>query len=106
MCPGYWALTTSKQRVRVKTVLFLQCFINIWVISPHLTHPSLACWYMFFFSSVCVTLEPVEFFQKQCDMITLQLFQDRPGSIVLDLSYAHDLFIGYAYESSVAVVQS
>jgi len=29
--------------------------------------------------------EPVEFFQKQCDMITLRFFQDKPYSIVLDL---------------------
>ena len=37
--------------------------------------------------------EPVEFFQKQCDMITLRFFQDEPRSIVLDLLYARDLFI-------------
>ena len=37
--------------------------------------------------------EPVEFFQKQCDMITLRFFQDEPCSIVLDLLYARDLFI-------------
>ena len=48
----------------------------------------------------------MEFFQQQCDMITLQLFQDKPRSIVPDLSYMHDLFISYTYESSVAVVQS
>ena len=32
--------------------------------------------------------EPVEFFQKRCDMITLRLFQDEPCGIVLVLLYA------------------
>ena len=50
--------------------------------------------------------EPVKFFQKQCDMITLRFFQDELHGIVLDLLYAHDLFIGYTHESSIAVVQS
>ena len=50
--------------------------------------------------------EPVEFFQKRCDMITLRFFQDEPCGFVLDLLYAHDLFIGYSCESSFAVVQS
>ena len=48
--------------------------------------------------------ELVEFFQKWCDMITLQFFQDEPCSVVLDLLYARDLFIGYTCESSIAVV--
>ena len=50
--------------------------------------------------------EPVEFFQKQCDMITLRPFQNEPCGVVLDLLYARDLFIGYSCESSIAVVQS
>ena len=50
--------------------------------------------------------EPVEFFQKRCDMITLRFFQDEPGGVVLDLLYARDLFIGDSCESSIAVVQS
>ena len=40
--------------------------------------------------------EPVEFFQKRCDMITLRIFQDKPCGVVLDL-----LFIGYTCESSI-----
>ena len=43
--------------------------------------------------------EPVEFFQKRCDMITLRFFQDEPYGVVLDLLYARDLFIGYSCES-------
>ena len=43
--------------------------------------------------------EPVEFFQKRCDMITLRFFQDELRGVVLDLLYARDLFIGYTYES-------
>ena len=35
--------------------------------------------------------EPVEFFQKRCDMITLRFFQDEPCGVVLDLLYARDL---------------
>ena len=50
--------------------------------------------------------EPVEFFQKRYDMITLWFFQDELHGIVLDLLYVHDLFIGYTCESSIAVVQS
>ena len=50
--------------------------------------------------------EPVEFFQKWCDMITLQFFQDELCSFVLDLLYARDLFISYSCESIIAVVQS
>ena len=50
--------------------------------------------------------EPVAFFQKRCDMITLLFFQDEPCGVVLDLLYARDLFIGYSWESSTAVVQS
>ena len=50
--------------------------------------------------------EPVEFFQKRCDMITLRFFQDEPCGVVLDLLYARDLFIGYSCESRIAVVQS
>ena len=50
--------------------------------------------------------EPVEFFQKRCDMIMLQFFQDEPCGVVLDLLYACDLFIGYSCESSIAAVQS
>ena len=50
--------------------------------------------------------EPVEIFQKRCDMITLRFFQDEPCCAVLDLSYARDLFIGYSCERSIAVVQS
>ena len=34
--------------------------------------------------------EPVEFFQKQCDMITLRFFQDEPFGVVLHLLYARD----------------
>ena len=37
--------------------------------------------------------EPVEFFQKRSDMITLRFFQDGPRGVVLDLLYACDLFI-------------
>ena len=48
--------------------------------------------------------EPVEFFQKRCDMITLRFFQDEPCGVVLDLLYARDLFIGYSWESSTAVL--
>ena len=48
--------------------------------------------------------ELVEFFQKWCDMITLQFFQDEPCSVVLDLLYARGQFIGYTCESSIAVV--
>ena len=48
--------------------------------------------------------EPVEFFQKRCDMITLRFFQDEPRGVLLDLLYARDLFIGYTCESSIAVV--
>ena len=40
--------------------------------------------------------EPVEFFQKRCDMITLRFCQDEPCGVVLDLLYARDLFIGYS----------
>ena len=50
--------------------------------------------------------EPMEFFQKRCDMITLQFFQVEPCGAVLDLFYARDLFMGYSCESSIAVVQS
>ena len=50
--------------------------------------------------------EPVEFFEKRCDMITLRFFQDEPCGVVLDLLYARDLFIGYSCENSIAVVQS
>ena len=50
--------------------------------------------------------EPVEFFQKRCDMITLRFVQDEPCGVVLDLLYALDLFIGYSCERSIAVVQS
>ena len=50
--------------------------------------------------------EPVEFFQKRCDMITLRFFRDEPCGVVLDLSYVRDFFIGYSCESSIAVVQS
>ena len=50
--------------------------------------------------------EPVEFFQKRYDVITLRFFQDELCGIVLDLLYACDLFIGYSCESSIAVVQS
>ena len=51
--------------------------------------------------------EPVEFFQKRCDMITLRFFfQGEPCGVDLDILYARDLFIGYSYESSIAVVQS
>ena len=50
--------------------------------------------------------EPVEFFQKRCDMITLRLFQDEPCGVVLGLLYARDLFIGYTCERSIVVVQS
>ena len=32
--------------------------------------------------------EPVEFFQKRCDMTTLRFFQDEPCGVVLDLLYA------------------
>ena len=39
--------------------------------------------------------EPVEFFQKRCNMITLRFCQDEPSGVVLDLLYARDLFIGY-----------
>ena len=50
--------------------------------------------------------EPVKFFQKRYDMITLRFFQDEPCGVVLDLLYARDLFIDYSCESSIAVVQS
>ena len=50
--------------------------------------------------------EPVEFFQKRYDVITLQFFQDELCGIVLDLLYARNLFIGYSCKSSIAVVQS
>ena len=50
--------------------------------------------------------EPVEFFQKRCDMIMLRFFQDEPCGVVLDLLYANGLFIGFSCESSIAVVQS
>ena len=51
--------------------------------------------------------EPVEFFQKRCDMITLRFFfQAEPCGVVLDLLYARDLFIGYSCERGIAVVQS
>ena len=50
--------------------------------------------------------EPVEFFQKRCDMITLRFFQDELCNVVLDLLHARYLFIGYSCESSIAVVQS
>ena len=50
--------------------------------------------------------EPVEFFQKRCDMITLRFFQDEPCGVFLDLLYARGLFIGYSCERSIAVVQS
>ena len=50
--------------------------------------------------------EPVEFFQKRRDMITLRFFKDEPCGVVLDLLYACDLFIGYTCENSVAVLQS
>ena len=46
--------------------------------------------------------EPVEFFQKWCDMITLPIFQDEPSGVVLDLLYARNLFIGYTCKSSIA----
>ena len=50
--------------------------------------------------------EPVEFFQKRYDMITLQFFQDEPCSIVLDL-FACAQFVRWLFcESSIAVVQS
>ena len=42
--------------------------------------------------------------QKRCDMITLQFCQDEPCGVVLDLLYAHDMFIGYSCESSTAVI--
>ena len=47
--------------------------------------------------------EPVEFFQKQCDMITLRFFQDETCGIVLDLLYAHNLFIGYSTPAKAAL---
>ena len=50
--------------------------------------------------------EPVEFFQKRGDVMTLRFFQDEPRGVVLDLLYARDLFISYSCESSIAVVQS
>ena len=50
--------------------------------------------------------EPMEFFQKRYDMITLRFFQDEPSGVVLDLLCARDWFIGYSCESSIAVVQS
>ena len=50
--------------------------------------------------------EPVEFFQKLCDMIMLRFFQDELCGVLLDLLYVRDLFIGYSCESSIAVVQS
>ena len=50
--------------------------------------------------------EPEEFFQKRHDMITLQMFQDELCGVVLDLLYAHDLFISYTCKRSIAVVQS
>ena len=52
-----------------------------------------------------ILLGPVEFFQKQCDMITLRFFQDEPRGVLLDLLYARDLFIGYTRKSSIAVVE-
>ena len=48
----------------------------------------------------------LEFFQKRCDMIMPQFFQDEPCGVVLDLLYVCDLFIGYSCKSSTAVVQS
>ena len=50
--------------------------------------------------------EPVEFFQKQCNMIMLSFFQDELCDVVLDLLYAHDLLIGYTCKCSIALVQS
>ena len=44
--------------------------------------------------------EPVQVFQKRCDMITLRFLQTEPYGVVLDLLYARDLFIGYSCESS------
>ena len=49
--------------------------------------------------------EPMELFEKQCDLITLRVFQDKPLGVVLDLLYARDLFIGYTCESTIEVVQ-
>ena len=49
--------------------------------------------------------EPVEFFQKRRDMITLRFFKDEPCGVVLELLYARDLFFGYSCESSTAVVR-
>ena len=49
--------------------------------------------------------EPVEFFQKRCDMITLRFFKDEPCVIFLDLLYACDLFSSYSCERSIAVVR-
>ena len=34
--------------------------------------------------------EPVEFFQKLCDMITLQFFQDEPCGVVVHTKQAAD----------------
>ena len=39
--------------------------------------------------------EPIEFFQKQCDMIMHRFFQDKLRGTVLNLLYASSLFIGY-----------
>ena len=56
--------------------------------------------------------EPMEFFQKRCDMTTLRfiyilfVFKDKPRCAVLGLSYARDLLIGYTSKSSIAVVLS
>ena len=50
--------------------------------------------------------EPVEFFQKRCDMITLRFLQDEPCGVVLDLLYVRDLFIGDSCKSRIAVGQS
>ena len=46
-----------------------------------------------FVSNAVFNWEPVEFFQKRSDMITLRFFQDGPRGVVLDLLYACDLFI-------------
>ena len=48
--------------------------------------------------------EPVEFFQKRCDTITLRFLQDGPCGVVLDLLYARDLFIGYSCERNLDVI--
>ena len=37
--------------------------------------------------------EPVEFFQKRCDMIMLRFVQDEPYGVVVDLLYVHRLLL-------------